>query len=527
MIKEFLIVLFNIVFFINNLFYIELIEGIFDIKSKKSKIFLFSLGSSLIGTIMLVFFGSMSALGYGIMLIVYFTTVMNFYKNQNFIAKLACVLHFNIHIMIARAMIAASFSYFFDQSIYELCANENTFWLILICTSALNALITVSLLKLIPYKFLRIIGQRTDQLLLYIALLVVGNIYLIANGNVYIHDIDYPWLQLHQFIAALCWLLTTYVGIFMLVGYDILREHRETLEKDIIYKQVLESQSLAIIELNCTKNKVSRFIKRGRKVSVPNVSYTEYVNLRLKEFVHPKDLDMVSYHISSENIINNYKKGCKLLSLEARTLLSDSTIRWARYSITSKLDLESDDIVAIITVTDDIHDSKTNAIELLYKSQTDPLVGAYNKKTTELLIKNHLAENRSGSLLMIDLDNFKSINDNFGHSFGDEVLIEVHEKIATHFRSDDIVGRVGGDEFITFYKNHLSEEAIRKKAEAICSHINKTYHQDGISVEISCSIGIALAPEHGHTFDTLYQNADIAMYTCKKSTKNGYSIFSP
>ncbi len=526
MIKEFLIVLFNIVFFINNLFYIELIEGIFDIKSRKSKIFAFSLGSSIIGTIMLVWFGSMSALGYSIMLVVYFITIMNFYKNQSFIAKLACVFHFNLHIMVARAIISSLFSYAFNRSIYDLSTDVNTFWLVLICTSVLTSLITVALLRLIPPKFLRIMGQRTDHLILYIAILVMGNIYMIANGNIYIHNIDYPWLQLHQILAALCWLFAAYVGIFMLVGYDIVKEHRETLEKDIIYKHVLESQSLAIIEVNCSLDAVTRFIKRGQLEPLLYDSYTEYRMMRLKEYVHPKDLEMVSYHISSENIINHYKKGHKMLSLEARTLLSDSTIRWTRYSITSKLDIDTDNIIAIITVMDDIHDVKINEMKLLEKSQTDSLVGAYNKKTTEILIADYLSESRTGALLMIDLDNFKSINDTFGHAYGDEVLIEVHEKLTTHFRTDDIIGRVGGDEFIAFYKNNSTADTIAKKAAKICSHIQKVYHYNGESVEISCSIGVSLAPQHGHTFETLYHKADLAMYKCKKEAKNGYSIYS-
>ncbi len=206
--------------------------------------------------------------------------------------------------------------------------------------------------------------------------------------------------------------------------------------------------------------------------------------------------------------------------------MPNGSVRWVRSQISAKKDEKTEDIIAVIAYVDDVHDSKIKEEELKRKAQIDPLVGAFNKKATEAHIKAHLNKHKAGVMFMIDLDNFKSINDNFGHKYGDEVLKEVYDKIARHFRAKDIIGRVGGDEFVAFSLNNIKTEEIERKAGEICKSINKTYSVDDVHVEISSSIGVAISPEHGKVFDELYHKADMAMYERKKKSKNGYSIFN-
>ncbi len=173
---------------------------------------------------------------------------------------------------------------------------------------------------------------------------------------------------------------------------------------------------------------------------------------------------------------------------------------------------------------------KTQINELTHKAITDQLTGVYNKMTTQALIeetlKASIATDTIGSLFIIDLDNFKKINDTFGHSYGDKVLSEVASKILHSFRQDDIVGRLGGDEFFVYMKGYNNDNGIHSKADEICKFLANTYTYNGLSVSISASIGIAHFPEHGKDFAQLYENADIALYTVKFSGKNNYKIFS-
>ncbi len=519
-----LIILFNVIYFLNNVIYLELIERVFDAKSRRSKLTMFSLISGLSGSIMLMLFGSMSALGYGLMLLVYLLTVFGFYNKQSTMTKVAVVLHLNLHTMAARAIVSSLTSIFTQESIYELSVNPVSFWLILIFTSMLVSLANLTMMRVIPRRYLRIIGQKTEPLILYIALLVMANLYMIYNGNVYIENIPYWGLPGHQLLVTFTWLGATYAGIFMLVGFDIIKENKEINERENLFKKVIENRSLVLIEINCTQDKVVRVLRNGKDEDTYGLSYSEYSLATLKLMAHPEDFEMFLQHESLTNMISKYSHGVNELSFEGR-ITWEGKLTWVRSHITVSKMHATDDIIAMLTITDDIHEAKIKELDLHHKTQIDPLVGAYNKKATELYIKAALLQQREGALFMIDLDNFKGINDNFGHAYGDDVLIEVHAKIKRLFRAEDIVGRVGGDEFIVFLRGETTLQEIEKKASEVCKSIHKVYSQGGVSIEISSSLGIAIAPQHGIRFEELYQNADSAMYRCKKHTKNGYQIF--
>ncbi len=523
---EILIIIFNIVYFINNLFFLEFTDSVFEVKSNKFRKAFYSFFSSIVGTTMLVLFGSMSALGYCITLAVYICIIMYFYKKYNFLSKLASVLSLVLHIMVARAIISAVISAVSGVSIYELSRNPTTFWTILIFTSVLCSAFTNVIIYLIPKRFLRILGTTSELLIAYVALLILANIYMIANGNIYIHNIEYSYLQLHQIIASIAWLIISYVGLFMLVGFDIIKEKRKQLEKDIIFKQIIGNNFISLIEVNCAKDIATRFIVYGQELELPTVSYTEFVSVNTKDVVFQDDLEETLKRESISNLIVEFNSDKKVFSNELRIIARDGSIRWVRSQIALSQDESTGEIIAIIAYFDDIHDAKTKEAELKRKAQVDPLLGAFNKKASESHVKQHLHKHKKGVMFMIDLDNFKKINDNFGHAYGDDVLKEAYAKIVNNFRSDDIIGRVGGDEFTVFMTNNMAAEELSKKASAICKSVHKTYTKNNVSVELSCSVGIALCPEHGIKYDELYHKADLAMYNCKREFKNNYCIYT-
>ncbi len=522
---EILIAIFVIIFSINNIIYLRLIERIFDVNSKKTKIYSFSFLNSIVGMSMLVLFGTMSALGYSIMLGVYIITIMSFYPKQAFITKFVCVLQFNVQIMVGRALISSIVAMITGTRIIDLSTDPISFWAILICTALLNSVFSLSLLKFIPHQNMRIIGKKTEGMILYLSILTFANLYLIANGNVYLHEINYEWLPLHQIIVAITWLAITYIGIFMLVGFDILRERKDELEKNALLSQVLESRSIAILEVNCTKDSLVRVIRGGSPEELSGCTYTEYSKQILTKIAYPPHLEDAINHESLEYIIEQFEQGASTLTHTCKVLMPEGEYRWVRSSISISKDKTTDDIMAIITIIDDVHEAKEREIKLKLKAQLDPLVGAYNKAATQNIISDLLQKGKIGILFMIDLDNFKSINDNFGHAYGDQVLKDVYAAILDHFRSNDVIGRIGGDEFIAYLVGRVPVNEILRKATELCKSLNMKYTVGDITVEISASVGISISPMHGNTFEELYHNADIAMYTCKKSTKNGFVIF--
>ena len=113
----------------------------------------------------------------------------------------------------------------------------------------------------------------------------------------------------------------------------------------------------------------------------------------------------------------------------------------------------------------------------------------------------------------------------FGHQYGDHVLSELAETLTDIFPNDDIVGRLGGDEFIVLLKNPMGLDAVKLKAKNICDAFKRTYTVKNDTMDISASIGIAIAPQDGNSFEILYKKADIALYESKFNGKNQYSFF--
>ncbi|MEG1869948.1 MAG: diguanylate cyclase, partial [Oscillospiraceae bacterium] len=179
---------------------------------------------------------------------------------------------------------------------------------------------------------------------------------------------------------------------------------------------------------------------------------------------------------------------------------------------------------------ENINKKKLEQLELIYKSEHDLLTGFYNKIATEKYITDFLStgEGKIGThaFLIIDVDYFKSVNDNFGHAFGDAVLSQFSAKIRDLFRDVDILGRIGGDEFVVFMKNVQSERVVLTKAREICSQVNDSFNKNGTIHKISASIGIAFYNEHGKTYQELYKNSDAALYISKQEGRDQYTVYN-
>ena len=169
---------------------------------------------------------------------------------------------------------------------------------------------------------------------------------------------------------------------------------------------------------------------------------------------------------------------------------------------------------------------KTEAI--LQSAQTDELTQVYNRKYAEQFAENALKEAEDGSIhafFIMDIDKFKEVNDVYGHAVGDVVLRTFGVLLGRQFRGDDIVGRIGGDEFIILMRNVTTKEAVRTKAEQLLAETKKLVFKEMGGKGITISVGIALAPEHGKTYMNLYRGADQALYETKRNGRNGFTIY--
>jgi len=174
-------------------------------------------------------------------------------------------------------------------------------------------------------------------------------------------------------------------------------------------------------------------------------------------------------------------------------------------------------------------DAQKQELEALeYKATRDPLTGVYNKEITKKKIDKFIQGNNRGThmFMLVDLDNYKSINDRYGHLYGDKVLVFMTGRIREAFAEGEIIGRIGGDEFIVFAGNISGMDEAIEKAETLRKALDATYSCDGCTIPISGSIGISMYPKDGYNYEKLMEKADAAMYNVKKTGKNKYIFYS-
>lgn len=170
-----------------------------------------------------------------------------------------------------------------------------------------------------------------------------------------------------------------------------------------------------------------------------------------------------------------------------------------------------------------MYDVYKKSIEHLnYKASHDELTGVYNRAGYDLLVES--IDLATTYMMVIDVDDFKKVNDEYGHNAGDNVLVRVAKVLQMFFRSDDYVCRVGGDEFVVLmvHSSRNSDKLIAAKVEDINRELAKGNTDDAPAASISA--GVAHGEEHD-TSQTLFEKADKALYETKKSGKRGYSFY--
>lgn len=160
-------------------------------------------------------------------------------------------------------------------------------------------------------------------------------------------------------------------------------------------------------------------------------------------------------------------------------------------------------------------------------ASTDPMTGLLNKAASERKIGMECWSS-TGALMMIDLDNFKPVNDIYGYDMGDKLLIRFAEIIQSAIRSSDLAGRLGGDEFIAFCKNVSDESVIAGKSAYINEQLvlsAKEYMGADMNIPLGASIGCVFVPEEGRNYSELCKKADTALYEIKHAGKHGYRVY--
>lgn len=217
-----------------------------------------------------------------------------------------------------------------------------------------------------------------------------------------------------------------------------------------------------------------------------------------------------------------YASGRSNMTFKYERKMTDGSKRWVRNEVRFLTDVDSGHLCAMLSAKD-IDAIKQQEQKLLRAARLDQMTMLLNRETSMEYIRQVLSNepDRLHVLFMVDIDNFKGLNDTFGHQAGDKFLIELGKELKATFRESDVVGRIGGDEFFALMRNVSEIMQVEKKAQEMLDlilRIGEAYPQ----VKVSGSIGISLYPGNGRTLDEMYAKADEALYEAKRGGKNQY-----
>ena len=284
------------------------------------------------------------------------------------------------------------------------------------------------------------------------------------------------------------------------------------------YRLIAESSTDIIWEQNCKDN--------TRKYSDKLFEILGYTNDELstshdwKNIVHLLDRDILN------GIITNYAKNTiNKRNIEYRVRCKNGEYKWIISNSTPQFDGKGN-LIKIYGAYKDITELKENQLEINNLAFYDSITKLPNRVSLYNTIRKLTKSEKEFVLFFLDLDNFKIINDSFGHPVGDKLLILVAERINSMNKDEYTAFRLSGDEFIILYTGSKDKVVIENIASTILSKISESYNIDGSYFHISSSIGIALYPENGVDVYELLKNADTAMYNSKESGKNKYTFFN-
>lgn len=331
--------------------------------------------------------------------------------------------------------------------------------------------------------------------------------------------------QLYQTVAVIVLIIVIILFIITHVIRSFNQEiTRLTEERDKTFRSATEQLYDNIYEVNITKNRAAgksteRYFESlgARGNTSYNQALVQIAEKQIKEEFREGYLEI----FSRENVLREFERGNTHLRYDFMMSQEGSDYFWMRVD-TYIYYFNEDKSVRMFIYRKNIDAQKRQERQ----SETDEMTQLLHKTATRRHIEAALSAAGPDDLFgfyIFDIDNFKSANDQHGHSFGDEAILRFAQILKECFADSEVLGRIGGDEFAAFVRCP-DEGFIEKKAREVSKALDILFTSGCESWKMSASIGVAVAPKDGTDFDTLYKSADAALYQTKKNGKNGYAI---
>ncbi|RDE25005.1 diguanylate cyclase [Motiliproteus coralliicola] len=256
--------------------------------------------------------------------------------------------------------------------------------------------------------------------------------------------------------------------------------------------------------------------------SVRMLGYTpaEAIGTKLADYYyHPEDRDRVMQKLAESS--------GKPIQVDSALRHKEGHLVWVFSHLYARTD-EDGNFIGVEGVTRESTKRKLDEERWIYAANHDFLTGLYNRNyfnaELERAIRRAKRKDDQLTLIYFDLDGFKSINDNFGHDAGDELLSSIASQVKHYFRESDLIARIGGDEFAVLFENELPPQSAREVAEQLVVLCRRPIDYHGQTLRVSASAGVASYPHHGDCPKSLLKSADKAMYQAKLTGKNRVAL---
>lgn len=339
--------------------------------------------------------------------------------------------------------------------------------------------------------------------------------------------------QMHrQVIQNMVVIVLIIVIILLVITRVIISFNRRivlmTKQQDEAFRKTTEELYDSIHELNITKNRAAgtsteRYFER---IGIPgNTPYDQALKEIASRQIKEEFREGYIRIFSTENVLREYESGNTHLRYEFKIKDECGEYYWMR--IEANICFYPDDgTIHMFVYRKNIDSEKRQEMQIEFQNRLDEMTGLYTKTATKRLGEELLRENSNKlfAFFIFDIDNFKQANDLHSHAFGDAVILEFVHTLQQFFRKDDLLGRIGGDEFAALIAVP-DRSWVESRVREISCGLRKIYVDGPDTFQLSASIGVAMYPTDGTDYNTLYRKADAALYYTKKNGKNGYSIY--
>lgn len=314
------------------------------------------------------------------------------------------------------------------------------------------------------------------------------------------------------------------------ISEDVTGQMRSRVRKHEAKAKKIRHKEYLFAEIDLTEDRFMSLETSGLATDVEEKEYSieSFVRDHLAAHIQLDETGNVLEDFTAQKLFTEYESGTREVVTEFHANMTNSKeYEWFQSTITFMTNEINEHIYANWKINN-INSEKNKRYYIEKMAEQDVLTEVFNRNAfasrVDAIMQKKEAKTVLSAFFMVDVDNFKSVNDTFGHEFGDTVLKAIAEQLTKVFRKDDLIGRIGGDEFAVFIPCAASKEIVCKRAQRLCENVQVAFKKSKQVVHTSCSVGIAFGTEDGTDFQSLYGKADTALYMAKKRGKNTFCV---